>query len=70
MAAGCPRKELGDYYKDFMRMSAEKAFEAFISISGAPDDRPYKNPFYWTAFTFNGSMTQPLTVGLFYEKGD
>jgi CHAT domain-containing protein len=38
-----------------MRMSAEEAFEAFMSISGAPDDHPYENPFYWAAFTFNGS---------------
>ena len=55
---GATRKELGDYYKAFIRMSAEEAFEAFISISGAPDDRPYENPFYWAAFTFNGPNQQ------------
>ena len=49
------RKELGDYYKAFMRMTAQEAFEAFMDISGAPDDRPYANPFYWAAFTYNGS---------------
>ncbi len=49
------RKELGDYYKTFIRMSAEEAFDAFIEISGAPDDKPYANPFYWAAFTFTGA---------------
>lgn len=49
------RKELGDYYKTFMRMTAQEAFEAFMTVSGAPDDRPYADPFYWAAFTYNGS---------------
>jgi CHAT domain-containing protein len=49
------RKELGDYYKGFLRMTAQEAFDAFMDISGAPDDRPYADPFYWAAFTFNGA---------------
>jgi CHAT domain-containing protein len=40
-------KELGDYYKDFLRMTAQEAFEAFMDISGAPDDCPYADPFYF-----------------------
>jgi len=49
------RKELGDYYKTFIRMTAQVAFEAFMDISGAPDERPYADPFYWAAFAYNGS---------------
>jgi CHAT domain-containing protein len=54
---GATRQELGNYYKAFLHMSAEDAYAAFleVSLSGAPDDRPYANPFYWAAFTFNGS---------------
>jgi len=38
-------------------MSVDDAYAASLEISrsGAPDDRPYANPFYWAAFTFNGS---------------
>jgi CHAT domain-containing protein len=51
------RKELGDYYKSLIRMTADEALKESIDItvSGAPDDRPYSDPFYWAAFTFNGS---------------
>lgn len=53
------RQELGDYYKTFLRMSADDAFAGFIELNiesdGKPDDRPYANPFYWAAFTFNGA---------------
>ena len=40
-----------------IRMNADAALEASIeiSVSGAPDDRPYADPFYWAAFTYNGS---------------
>jgi CHAT domain-containing protein len=53
------RQELGDYYKSFLRMSAGDAFAGFMELSlesgGKPEDRPYANPFYWAAFTFNGT---------------
>jgi CHAT domain-containing protein len=53
------RQELGDYYKSFLRMSASDAFAGFMELSlesgGKPEDRPYANPFYWAAFTFNGA---------------
>jgi CHAT domain-containing protein/tetratricopeptide (TPR) repeat protein len=53
------RQELGDYYKTFLRMSANDAFAGFMELNlerdGKPDDRPYANPFYWAAFTFIGA---------------
>jgi CHAT domain-containing protein len=51
------RKELGDYYKSFIRMSGVEAGSAVIDLiraGGAPDDRPYASPHFWTPFTFNG----------------
>ena len=50
------RQELGDYYKSFIRISTQEAFEALVDVSagGSPSDKPYANPFYWAAFTFNG----------------
>jgi CHAT domain-containing protein len=50
------RQELGNYYKSFIRLSAQDAFEALVDVTsgGNPEDRPYANPFYWAAFTFNG----------------
>jgi CHAT domain-containing protein len=53
------RQELGDYYKTFLRMSADDAFASFMELNtelnAKPNDRPYANPFYWAAFTFNGA---------------
>jgi hypothetical protein len=49
------RNELGDHYKAYIRMTAQDAFEAFMDISGEPDERFYEDPFYWTAFTYNGA---------------
>jgi CHAT domain-containing protein len=50
-------KELGDYYKTHIRMSADDAYTAFmeLNIRSKPDDHPYANPFYWAAFTLNGA---------------
>jgi CHAT domain-containing protein/tetratricopeptide (TPR) repeat protein len=51
------RKELGEYYESFIRMSASEALKAYgiIMTEGRPDDKPYANPFYWGAFTFTGA---------------
>jgi CHAT domain-containing protein len=50
-------KELCDYYKTHIRMSADDAFTAIVELNmcGKPDDHPYANPFYWAAFTLNGA---------------
>ncbi|WP_018605567.1 CHAT domain-containing tetratricopeptide repeat protein [Uliginosibacterium gangwonense] len=54
---GTTRAELGEHYKSFIRMSPEHALGAYkdIMLNGAPDERPYANPYYWAAFTFNGA---------------
>jgi len=51
------RQEIGDYYKSFIRMSAEEASDLHWEIrkEGKPDDRPYEHPYYWAAFAFYGA---------------
>lgn len=51
------RREIGDYYKSFLRMSEEEAQAAWMELDEQwknPGDRPYASPFYWAAFTCTG----------------
>jgi CHAT domain-containing protein len=49
------RREIGEYYQAFIRMSAANATDAYLEVmSGASTDKPYNNPFYWAAFTYTG----------------
>ena len=46
------RRELGEYYKAFIRMDPSDAQSSYVEIllGGEPDDKPYANPYYWSAF--------------------
>jgi CHAT domain-containing protein/tetratricopeptide (TPR) repeat protein len=50
------RKEIGEYYKGFIRLSSKEASQEYgkIILAGDLDDKPYANPYFWAAFTFNG----------------
>jgi tetratricopeptide (TPR) repeat protein len=51
-----PRAELADAFRDLADQSpaARSACQALL-LGGAPDSRPYANPFYWAAWTFTGA---------------
>ncbi len=52
------KQEIGDYYKNCLRMSKPEAQKAWMELDSRfknPDDRPYSHPFYWAAFTFTGA---------------
>jgi CHAT domain-containing protein len=49
-------EEIGNYYKSFIRMTPNEAFDAFIdvTVNSSPDEQPFRHPYYWAGFTYVG----------------